>query len=106
MSGERDFADAAAAATSPEGYLEGIRGAMSAAPTVELPPPPTPEAPPLDLVALARAAADESRAKVRAELRTYTATEWQQPAPPELALFELDGRTDAMLWLPRHEDQD
>lgn len=103
MSGERDFADAAKAAASPEGYLDNLRDAMSAAPTVELPPPPTPEAPPLDLVALARAAADESRAKVRAELRTYTATEWQQPAPPELALFELDGREEPMLWLPRHE---
>ena len=50
MSGERDFADAAKAAASPEGYLDNLRDAMSAAPTVELPPPPTPEAPTLDLV--------------------------------------------------------
>lgn len=103
MSGERDFADAAKAAASPEGYLDNLRGAMQSAPAVELPPTPTPEAPPLDLVALARAVTDTERAKVRAELRTYTAAEWQRPAPPELALFELDGRDEPMLWLPRHE---
>jgi hypothetical protein len=103
MSGERDFADAAAAATSPEGYLEGIRDAMSAAPTVELPPAPTAPPEPLDLVALARAAATAERAKVREQLRTYSAADWSKPAPPEPALFELDTRDGSKLWLPRHE---